>query len=60
LTTPETEPSTHFRAQDRELSGDPYRGKLLLSSDPRRGDEAATVTGELRLAPHEGVVLAAQ
>lgn len=46
----------NFAAQERQLP-DAFRGVLLLSSDPQRSERAAS--SELRLAPHEGLVLAA-
>jgi glycosidase len=46
----------NFAAQERPLP-DAFRGVLLLSSDRQRTEHAAS--SELRLAPHEGLVLAA-
>jgi hypothetical protein len=47
----------NFAARERRLP-DAFRGELLLSSDPRRTGAAAG--SQLRLAPHEGLVLAAR
>ena len=47
----------NFAARERRLP-DAFRGELLLSSDPRRTEAAAG--SQLRLAPHEGLVLAAR
>ena len=46
----------NFAAGERQLP-DAFRGAPLLSSDPQRTEDAASRT--LRLAPHEGLVLAA-
>jgi Domain of unknown function (DUF3459) len=47
----------NFAARESRLPG-AFRGELLLSSDPRRTEAAAG--SQLRLAPHEGLVLAAR
>jgi alpha-glucosidase len=47
----------NFAAQERRLPG-AFRWVLLLSSDPQRTEDAAG--SALRLAPHEGLVLAAR
>ena len=46
----------NFSAEERELP-EAFRGALLLSSDPKRTEDA--VGSKLVLAPHEGLVLAA-
>lgn len=46
----------NFAAQERQLPN-AFRGVPLLSSDPQLTEDAAG--SPLRLAPHEGVVLAA-
>jgi glycosidase len=46
----------NFAAEERRLP-DTFRGVPLLSSDPHRAEVAADPP--LRLAPHEGLVLAA-
>jgi alpha-glucosidase len=47
----------NFAAEERQLP-DTFRGVPLLSSDPHRAEDAAS--SQLRLAPHEGLVLAAR